>query len=85
MKKMCLSGIVILLSGATLGCVNSHGTYLSTGNRGYSLSCGGLATSWTSCLVKAGRLCGQRGYSIAYSDEINREMLVECKTQENQP
>jgi hypothetical protein len=80
MKRIGLSGAIVLLSCSLSGCLHSHRTYLSDGKSGYSISCGGMFTSWTRCLVKAGRLCGKGGYSIPYSDEVNRELLVECRS-----
>jgi hypothetical protein len=70
---------LILGTFSLSGCVHTKNTYLADGNRGYSVTCSGIMSSWSGCLVKAGRMCGKRGYLIRYSDEVDREMLVECK------
>ncbi|HVO48520.1 MAG TPA: hypothetical protein VMT29_19545 [Steroidobacteraceae bacterium] len=61
------------------GCGGMHKTYLPDGNRGYSISCRGVLNSWDSCLVKAGRVCGTRGYDTLRSSEFDRSLLISCK------
>jgi hypothetical protein len=73
-------GVVFLLSGVALsGCGSTHATYAPDGRRGFAVSCGGLLSSWSSCLVKAGRACGNRGYDTIKGNEEDRILLVACK------
>ena len=71
--------LLLIASLASGGCMHSRATHLADGQRGYSISCAAVGHKWTSCLVRAGRLCGERGYLVSYADEIERELLVECK------
>jgi hypothetical protein len=72
---------MVILSLSLQGCVHHRSIYLSNGQRGYSISCGTFTRGWTSCLTMAGHLCGNRGYSVSYSDEIEGRLLVGCKQQ----
>ena len=73
-------GAVLLLSGLALSaCGSTHATYAPDGRRGFAVSCGGLLSSWSSCLVKAGRACGNRGYDTIKGNEEDRILLVACK------
>ncbi len=65
---------------ALAGCSHSRLTYLADGKTGYAIRCDGMMTDWSACLVRAGRMCRKNGYLVSYSDEINRELLVECGT-----
>ena len=64
---------------ALASCASLHTTYLANGNRGYSISCRGFLNTWESCLVKAGRICGSRGYDTIEGDRYDRTMLIGCK------
>lgn len=67
---------------AASSCVTSrHTTFLPDGRMAYALSCKGFLDSWQSCLIKAGRICGTRGYQEIRSEEYDRELLIACKTQ----
>jgi hypothetical protein len=57
------------------GCTHSRVTYLPDGRVGYAISC----HRWTSCLTKAGQLCRNKGYTLAYSDEVTGELIAGCK------
>lgn len=61
------------------GCSSQHFTYAPDGRRGYVITCGGYLTSSSSCLVKAGRACGNRGYDILKGGSEDRELLIACK------
>ena len=79
MHSRPLLGIVPLLAGVTVaGCTHARPTFLPDGNRGFSLSCGSVFNSWLGCLSKAGKRCGATGYTVTYSNEVDREMLIEC-------
>jgi len=72
-------GIAALLAAfLATGCVSVRQTYTSKGLSAYSISCSAPFRSWRSCLVKAGRLCGARGYSVVHSDEVERFLVVSC-------
>jgi hypothetical protein len=60
------------------GCTSVRATYLADGQKGYMISCGGPMKRWSSCVTRAGLVCGPRGYTIRYSDEIERELVVAC-------
>lgn len=61
------------------GCTHTRSVYLGNGHQGYNVSCRGLTRTWASCLARAGRLCGSRGYRVAYGDEIEGELQIECR------
>jgi hypothetical protein len=69
-----------LLSVTLVSCAGERTTYLANGERGYSVSCRGLLNSWNSCLVKAGRICGSRGYEAINEDQYDRTLLFGCKS-----
>jgi hypothetical protein len=63
---------------AVVGCTGVKTTNLPKGQKGYVVSCSGLTKTWNACLIRAGRLCGDRGYVIAQSDEVERWMMLSC-------
>lgn len=72
----------VLLAAASLAaasCVSHRATFLPDGQMAYAISCKGFLDSWQSCLVKAGRICGTRGYEAIRSEEYDREMLIACR------
>ena len=74
-------GVAIVAVGAVLaGCTYRRVTYMPEGRVVYGVTCNRLYEDWSSCMVKAGRLCGSRGYTVYYSDEVNRELIVGCKS-----
>jgi hypothetical protein len=75
--------LIALLSCLVLqlaGCVDRHVTYLPDGRQGRLITCGRLWQSWSNCLMKAGRLCKAHGYAVDYEDEVQRELIVTCKS-----
>ena len=72
--------ITALLSVTLVSCAGGRTTYLADGSRGYSVSCRGLLNTWDSCLVKAGRICGPRGYNTINEDQYDRTLLFGCKS-----
>jgi hypothetical protein len=64
---------------ALLSCSTEHVTYAPDGRRGFSIRCGGYLSSWSACLVEAGRACGSRGYDVIEGSEYDRRMLIACK------
>jgi hypothetical protein len=71
--------ICVLASVALASCGSLRTTYLADGTRGYAISCRGFLNSWDSCLVKAGRICGSRGYDTIEGDKYDRSLLIGCK------
>lgn len=64
------SGVLIIavIAIALSACAAvSTKTYAPDGGEAYSLKCGGLVRSWSSCLEKAGEICGSRGYEVILS------------------
>jgi hypothetical protein len=43
------------------------------------ITCSGFLNSWSTCLVNAGRACGNRGYETIQGTEEDRSMLIACK------
>jgi hypothetical protein len=73
--------ICVLTSLALVSCAAGvRKTYLADGGRGYAISCRGFLNTWDSCLVRAGRICGARGYELIEGDKYDRAMLIGCKT-----
>lgn len=73
--RLTLAPIVLCL----VACSSVHTTYVPDGRRGFAITCGGFLDSWSSCLVKAGRACGNLGYEIIKGNEDDRAMLIACK------
>jgi hypothetical protein len=61
------------------GCSSQHATYVPDGRRGFVVTCTGLLSSWSSCLVKAGRACGNNGYETINGNEEDRTILIACQ------
>lgn len=72
-------GICVLAGVSLVSCASLRKTYLADGNRGYAISCRGFLNSWDSCLVKAGRICGARGYETIEGDKYDRRLLIGCR------
>ena len=79
MNRLWTGALCALAGLAVAACGGLHKTYLPDGNRGYSISCRGFLNTWDSCLVKAGRVCGARGYDTLRSSEFDRALLIACK------
>jgi hypothetical protein len=73
---------VLLISGflAASACSSLPTTYLANGQKAYAIACKGVLNSWESCLVRAGKVCGARGYDTIRSEEYDRELVFACKT-----
>jgi hypothetical protein len=71
-----------LLAAAPLAlaaCSAQHATYAPDGRKAYVITCDGYLNSYSSCLVKAGRACGGRGYDVVRGGEDERSLLIACK------
>ena len=64
---------------ASAACSSRHATYAPDGRRGYVITCDGVLNSYASCLVKAGRACGSRGYDTLKGSPDDRELFIACK------
>ena len=71
--------MIVALVMASASCASEHATYAPDGRRGFAITCSGFLNSWSSCLVKAGRACGSRGYEQVQGSEDDRSMLIACK------
>jgi hypothetical protein len=76
-SRVRLGSVLIALSLAA--CSSVHSTYVADGRRGFVITCGGILNSWSSCLVKAGRACGNHGYETIKGDEEDRSLMIACK------
>ena len=74
-KRLIIASLVLSLAA----CGGLHATYVPDGRRGFVVNCGGLLNSWSTCLVKAGRACGSRGYETIKGSEEDRSMMIACK------
>jgi hypothetical protein len=72
--------LVVSIALLASACATRSATYAPDGRRGYVITCGGFLNSYSSCLVKAGRACGNKGYDILKGAEDDRDMLIACKT-----
>lgn len=79
MRAMSVGLMMVAIGAALAGCTIHRITYMPDGRAGYGVTCDRFYESWSDCMVKAGRLCGRRGYTTYYSDEVNRELIVGCK------
>jgi hypothetical protein len=70
---------IVLIALSLAACGGLHATYVPDGRRGFVVNCGGFLNSWSSCLVKAGRACGNRGYETLKGGEDDRSMMIACK------
>ncbi|WP_116378612.1 hypothetical protein [Cupriavidus taiwanensis] len=60
-KKLVVTlGCAALLSA----CATSSQTFGPDGKAAHAINCSGSALTWSSCLAKAGDLCGTSGYNI---------------------
>ena len=73
--RLVIASIALSLSA----CSSQHATYVPDGRRGFVVTCGGFLSSWSSCLVKAGRACGNRGYETIKGSDEDRSILIACK------
>jgi len=72
--------VCVLASMTLVSCAGLRTTYLSDGSKGYAISCRGFLNTWDACLVKAGRICGARGYETIEGDKYDRTLLIGCRS-----
>jgi hypothetical protein len=68
-----------LLACALAGCGSVHPTYVPDGRRGFVVTCGGVLNNGSTCLIRAGRACGNHGYDVIEGTDEDRSMLIACK------
>ncbi len=78
-SQLRFMALLASLAVATIGCSSVHATYVPDGRRGFDVSCGGVLSDWSNCLIKAGRACGNHGYDVIKGTEEDRNILVACK------
>ena len=71
--------LIAFLALAGGACSSQHATYAPDGRRGYVITCGGYLNVYASCLVRAGRACGNNGYETLNGGEDERRLLIACK------
>lgn len=59
-KYLLIGSSLLVLSG----CTTADKTFGPDGKEAYQLTCSGIAQDWGNCQVKAGELCGARGYNV---------------------
>lgn len=60
-NSLILAGAALLAS-CLAGCAFASKTYAPDGRQAFSISCDGLANSWSKCFQKAGSICKDNGY-----------------------
>jgi hypothetical protein len=80
MKRNSLGMLGLGIASVLLlpACTHLTATHIADGRQGYLIKCKGWTNSWSSCAVKAGNVCGARGYSVTQSDEYERTLMVAC-------
>ncbi len=73
--RLAIAGVLL----ASWSCTSQKATYAPDGRRGFVITCSGFLNSWSTCLVDAGRACGNRGYETIQGTEEDRSMLIACK------
>jgi hypothetical protein len=76
--QWALRAACVAASLALVSCGGLRTTYMPDGSQGYLVSCKGFMNSWESCLVKAGKICGTRGYNAIRSEPYDRTILFSC-------
>jgi hypothetical protein len=78
-KRWGLPLLIVPAAFSIVACASVHSTYVPDGRRGYVVTCGGFLNGWSSCLVKAGKACGNHGYETLKGTEDDRSMLIACR------
>jgi hypothetical protein len=70
---------IAFVSWAVAGCGTPHATYAPDGRRSFVITCNGFLNSYSTCLVKAGRACGNNGYDTLKGGDDDRSLFIACK------
>lgn len=79
-KSFCFVVYIALLNG----CTHYSQTYLESGEVGYSIGCSSYrSVSWNACYIKAGEICGNRGYEVISKigsgiDRSEKHLWIKC-------
>jgi hypothetical protein len=79
MKPWVARIAITALAFTAVACSSEHFTYAPDGRRGYVVTCEGYLNDFANCLVKAGRVCGNRGYETLSGGPDDRSLLIACK------
>jgi hypothetical protein len=71
--------LIAFITFTAAGCGTPHATYAPDGRRSFVITCNGLLNSYSSCLVKAGRACGNSGYDTLKGGDDDRTLFIACK------
>ena len=70
---------IALIATTAMGCSTPHATYAPDVRRSFVVTCNGFLNSYSSCLVKAGRACGNKGYDTLKGGDDDRTLFIACK------
>ncbi|MGO9934345.1 MAG: hypothetical protein ACLPV8_21375 [Steroidobacteraceae bacterium] len=76
LARLAVAPLALYMAACSSGL---RATYVPDGRKGFAVDCAGYLNSWSSCLVRAGRACGSRGYEVIKGSEEDRSMLIACK------
>jgi hypothetical protein len=83
LRRDCFRAIATAVAASLLTALAACGTtkpmYAADGRPSVLITCKGYLSSWSACLVKAGRACASRGYDTLHSDEYDRTLIIACK------
>lgn len=74
LRRISFTALAVTVGTPLGGCTSIKQTYLPTGAPGYVLTC----RSYRNCIVKAGRLCRQNGYTIESRDFLDGLLVIRC-------
>jgi len=80
MRTTRRSLLTLIAAVPLAACSTQHATYAPDGRKAYVITCDGYLNSYSSCIVKAGRACGGKGYDVIRGGEDERSLLIACKT-----
>jgi hypothetical protein len=78
-RRALAAAATVSITMALPACSTQHATYAADGRKAYVITCEGYLSSYSTCLVKAGRACGGRGYDTLRGGEDERSLLIACK------
>jgi hypothetical protein len=71
--------LIAFISFTAAGCGTQHATYAPDGRRSFVVTCNGFLNTFSSCLVKAGRACGNNGYDTLKGGDDERTLFIACR------